>query len=96
MSRKKKEQLLISEVPSENVMEIHVYGDMLPNEVFLRIVDAMKVNKESESPKKVCFVVYTSMMLTSVKYAIPSEMYAKIEIRSLKTEKGGLKDAVGM
>jgi hypothetical protein len=93
---KKKETILITEVPSENVMEIHVYGEYLSNKVFLHILDAMNANRESDSPKSIHFVVYTSMMHTAVRYAIPSELYEKIDIRSLAAEEGGLKDASGM
>lgn len=93
---KKKEPLLVTEIPGENAMEIHVYGDFLSNAVFLWIVEIMKANRENESSKNVRFVVYTSMMYTAVRYAIPSDMYEKIEIRSVKSEEGGLKDAAGM
>ncbi len=46
--------------------------------------------------KAVRFVVYTSLMHTNIRYSIMSDMYEKIELRSLKPEKGGLKDAAGM
>jgi len=36
-------------------------------------------------------------MYTSIRYAIPSAYYEKIDIRSMESDvKGGLKDAAGM
>jgi hypothetical protein len=93
---KKEQQLLLTPVPGGNAMEIHVYGEHLSNPVFLRIVEIMRINKESANLKAVRFVVYSAMMHTNLRYAIPSGYYVKIEIRSVTPEKGGLKDAAGM
>ena len=93
---KKREPMLVTDVPGEHAMEIHVYGEYLANAVFLRIVEGMKANRESGNGKAVRFVVYTSLMHTNIRYSIMSDMYEKIELRSLKPEKGGLKDAAGM
>ena len=52
----------------------------------------MKANRESESPRKIRFLVSSSMMLISVKYAIPSEFYESVELEG-QSKKEVLKDA---
>ena len=72
--------------------KIHLYGDILPTTVFQSVIELMKANRESESPRKIRFLVSSSMMLISVKYAIPSEFYESVELEG-QSKKEVLKDA---
>jgi len=84
-------------IHSNNVIELHIQGEILPNRIFLQILDIMLENKESETLKAIRFVVYTSMMLTAIRYAIPSEYYETVEVRNPEyMKKDVLKDAAGM
>jgi len=97
--KKKTEQMYVRESGDGKVMEIHVEGDILPNRVFLQILDVMKENRNREEVKPVVFVVYTPQMLMMVKNAIPSEYYAHVEVRKtvpLLEEGGDMLDAVGL
>lgn len=96
MAKAKKE--LFKVIPSVDSLEIHLYGDILGNGVFQQVIERMKENRESGAPKSVRFVVYTSMMLVSVRYAIPSAFYESVEVRRLEDNKGieVLKDAAGL
>ena len=73
-------------------MKIHLYGDILTTTVFQSVIELMKANRESESPRKIRFLVSSSMMLISVKYAIPSEFYESVELEG-QSKKEVLKDA---
>lgn len=101
MARNKKEteQMYVREGGDSKVMEIHVEGNILPNRVFLQILDVMKENRQREEVKPVVFVVYTPQMLMIVKNAIPSEYYAHVEVRNTVApmeEGGDMLDAVGL
>ena len=89
---KKKEKDLIRIDYEEEEMKIHLYGDILPTTVFQSVIELMKANRESESPRKIRFLVSSSMMLISVKYAIPSEFYESVELED-QSKKEVLKDA---
>ena len=91
MAKRQEKDLFRIEWEGE-VMEIHLFGDILPNTMFQSIIELMKANRESEHPKRVRFVVSSSMMLISVKYAIPSEFYESIELEG-QSKKDGLKNA---
>lgn len=91
----KKKKKLLDVVQKESTMEIHLIGDILPNSVFQQIIELMKANRESEHPKSVRFFVSSSMMLVSVRYAIPSQFYESVEIEGA-VGKEVLKDAAGM
>lgn len=79
-------------------LEILIYGDILHNSVFQQILELMKKNNGSSSPKSVRFVVFSSTMMISVRYAFPSQFYESVEVRRLEaqTENEVLKDAAGM
>ena len=62
--------------------------------VFQQIVEMMKANRERDRPKSVRFFVTNSMMMMSVRYAIPSQFYGSIQLEP--AEKGVLKDAAGL
>lgn len=96
MAGKKKELLKV--LPDAQALEIHVYGDILHNSVFQKIIEVMKENREREEPKSVRFVVFSSMMMVSVRYAVPSEFYESVEVRQLEDKKENevLKDAAGL
>ena len=89
---KKKEKDLIRIDYEEEKMKIHLYGDILTTTVFQSVIELMKANRESESPRKIRFLVSSSMMLISVKYAIPSEFYESVELEG-QSKKEVLKDA---
>lgn len=91
MAKKKEKDLFRIDYEGEE-MNIHLYGDILSTTVFQSVVELMKANWESESPRKIRFLVSSSMMLISVKYAIPSEFYESIELED-QSNKGVLKDA---
>lgn len=95
---KTKEKELFQITQDELTMKIRLFGDILSNSVFQQIVELMKVNRESENPKSVRFIVSSSTMLISVRYAFPSQFYdsAEIEIPERKGKKEVLKDAAGM
>ena len=97
MARKKKESpkpywLVLS----EDVMEIHLTGEILSNAVFQKVVEIMKDNRESDQPKTVRFVVPGSSMMMSVRYAIPSVYYESIVLEGQANGEEVLKHAVGM
>ena len=92
MARTKKKPYWV--VESEEALEIHLTGDILFDPVFRQIVEAMKANRERERPKAVRFFVTNSMMMMSVRYAIPSQFYGSIQLEP--AEKGVLKDAAGL
>lgn len=96
MAGKKKELLKV--IPYEQSLEIHIYGDILENSVFQKIIEVMKENRECEAPKSVRFVVFTSMMMVSVRYAFPSQFYESVEVRRLEEKKENevLRDAAGL
>lgn len=96
MAREKKKPYSIKEIA--DTLEIHLTGDLLHDQVFLQIVEIMKANRECEQPKKVRFFVTTSMMMMSVRYAIPSKFYESIELEDAVTadRKGALRDAAGL
>lgn len=91
----KKQKELFKILYGDTTMDIHLFGDILPNSVFQTVIELMKANRESEHPKGVRFFVSSSMMLISVRYAIPSEFYESVEIEGA-TGKEVLKDAAGM
>ena len=79
---------------TSDTLEIHLTGDLLFDPVFRQIVEVMKANRERERPKAVRFFVTNSMMMMSVRYAIPSQFYGSIQLEP--AEKGVLKDAAGL
>ena len=79
---------------SEETLEIHLMGELLHDLVFQQIVEMMKANRERDRPKSVRFFVTNSMMMMSVRYAIPSQFYGSIQLEP--AEKGVLKDAAGL
>lgn len=89
---------LLEVIHGESTIELHVAGDVLGHGVFQDIVDVLKKNKDSEAPKSVRFVVFSAPMLQMIRYSIPSEYYAALEIRNpnFSTEKDVLKDAAGL
>lgn len=95
---KKKEKELFKIVWKGDVMEIHLYGDFLRDSVFKSVIELMKTNRESEQPKKICFVVPNSIMIMAVKYAIPSVFYESVELegQTKAADREVLKDAAGM
>lgn len=82
----------------DDTLELHVSDDLLGYRVFTKIIDVLKENKESESPKGVRFVVFSAPMLQMIRYSIPGEYYESLEIRkpNITTEKDVLKDAAGL
>lgn len=83
---------------NDEVIEMRVTGDMLYTNVFLEILDRLKENRESGTPKSVRFVAFSFPMLQMIRYSIPSEYYAALEVRNqnYSEEKDVLKDASGM
>ena len=79
---------------TEETLEIHLTGELLHDLVFQQIVEVMRANRERERPKAVRFFVTGSMMMVSVRYAIPSQFYGSIQLEP--AEKGVLKDAAGL
>lgn len=96
MAKTKKAPLEV--LSGETTLELHVAGDLLGHGVFLDILDVLKKNKDSEMPKNVRFVVFSAPMLQMIRYSIPSEYYAALEIRNpnYAAEKDVLKDAAGL
>jgi len=94
MAREKKKPYSIEE--TADTMEIHLTGDLLHDKVFLQIVEIMKANRACEQPKKVRFFVTSSMMMMSVRYAIPSMFYESIELEGAPAGKGELLNAAGL
>lgn len=92
MAKAKKKPYWVEE--SEETLEIHLTGELLHDLVFQQIVEVMRANRERERPKAVRFFVTGSMMMVSVRYAIPSQFYESIQLEP--AEKGALKDAAGL
>lgn len=92
MAKARKKPYWIEE--SEETLEIHLTGELLHDLVFQQIVEVMRANRERERPKAVRFFVTGSMMMVSVRYAIPSQFYESIQLEP--AEKGALKDAAGL
>lgn len=83
---------------SEEMIEIHLSGELMANKVFLEIVELMKKNRETAKPKAVRFVVSNGVMMMAVRYAIPSQFYQEIvlEEQAQKGKNEVLKNAAGM
>ena len=98
MAKTKKTQPPYWVVRSEDGLEIHLSGDVLSNQVFLKIVELMKKNRESAQPKAVRFVVPGSSMMMSVRYAFPSAFYESVELeqQAQVVDLERLQNAVGM
>lgn len=96
MAKAKKVPLEV--ITDEETLELHVAGDLLYNSVYREILDQLKENRESGTPKSVRFVVFSGSMLQMLRYSIPSEYYAALEVRNpnYAAEKDVLKDAAGM
>ena len=92
MAKARKKPYWVEE--TEETLEIHITGEILHDQVFQQIVEVMKANRERERPKAVRFFVTNSMMMMSVRYAIPSQFYGSIQLEP--AEKGVLKDAAGL
>ena len=92
MAKARKKPYWVEE--TEETLEIHLTGDILFDLVFQQIVEVMKANRERERPKAVRFFVTGSMMMMSVRYAIPSQFYESIQLEP--AEKGALKNASGL
>ncbi len=92
MAKARKKPYWVKE--TEETLEIHITGEILHDLVFQQIVEVMKANRERERPKAVRFFVTNSMMIMSVRYAIPSQFYGSIQLEP--AEKGVLKDAAGL
>lgn len=92
MAKTKKKPYWVKE--TEETLEIHLTGELLHDLVFQQIVEVMRANRERERPKAVRFFVTGSMMMVSVRYAIPSQFYESIQLEP--AEKGALKDAAGL
>lgn len=82
----------------DEIMEMHVSGELLPNRVYQEILDRIKENMESGAPKKIRFVVFTFAMLKMIRYSIPSDYYYALEVRNRKAPagEGVMLNAVGM
>jgi|GEM_PF-4811382 len=83
---------------SNETLDIHLVGDILPNTVFQKVIELMRENRECENPKGVRFVVDSSVMMMAVKYAIPSQFYEEVVLEGqYSADKDEvLKDAAGM
>ena len=92
MAKARKKPYWIEE--SEETLEIHLTGELLHDLVFQQIVEVMRANRERERPKAVRFFVTGSMMMVSVRYAIPSQFYESIQLEP--AEKGAFKNAAGL
>jgi len=79
MPKRKSEQVFITEPDGANTVQIHVTGGLMPNAVFLQIIEHMKAHKDS---KTIVFVVYDVKMMLLIRQAIPSEYYERIELYS--------------
>jgi len=87
MPRKKADQVFVTELAETNTVQIHVTGDMMPNSVYLKILEHMKVYRDSMT---IIFIVYDAKMMLLIRQSIPSEFYERIEIGS---QKEGLQSA---
>jgi len=95
---KKVKKLPLEVYENDEFIELQVSGDLLYNSVFQDILDRLKENRDSETPKSIRFVAFSFPMLQMIRYSIPSEYYAALEVRNLNDsmEKDVLKDASGM
>ena len=57
------EQIFIIKPEGTNIVQIHVTGDMMPNSVFLKILEYMKIYQG----RTVIFVVYDVKMLLLIR-----------------------------
>ncbi len=99
MARERKEQTQPYKVMrSSDRMEIHLFGELLSNTVFHKVLELMKENRECENPKTICFVVSNGTMMMAVRHAIPSSFYESVVLdkQIQKTNKEVLKNAAGM
>jgi len=75
--KKKPDQVFIVEPERTNTVKIHVTGDMMPNAVFLKILEHLKTYRAENT---IAFVVYNINMMRLIGESIPSEYYNHIEI----------------
>jgi hypothetical protein len=85
-------QVHISESLDSGEVQIHVIGDLMPSNVFLQILDIMKLYYEKKS---IVFVVYHPDMERNVRESLPRQYYDRIELYSPKAfeTKEGLRRA---
>jgi hypothetical protein len=86
------ERVFVTEITGTDTVQIHVAGDMMPNSVFLKILEHLKAYRDS---KTIVFVVYDAKMMLLIRESIPSEYYERIEISSPDAfgQDGGMKCA---
>ena len=87
MPRQKADQVVVIEFAKTNTVQIHVTGDMVPNSVYLKILEHMQVYRDLMT---IIFVVYDAKMMLLIRQSIPSEFYERIELCG---QKEGLQSA---
>ena len=79
MPKKKTGQIFVRELDGTNAVQIHITGGLMPNSVFMEILNHIKSFRDSRA---IVFVVYDTKMLLLIRECIPSEYYERIEILS--------------
>ena len=79
MPKKKPDPIFVVEPEGTNTVQIHVTGDMMPNSVFLKILEHLKTYRDENT---ITFVVYNINMMRLIGESIPFEYYNHIEIAS--------------
>ena len=74
-----------------NAVEINVHGDMLPNSVFLEILDVLKQNKDK---RHVDFIADNPKIMLLIRESLPGECYRKLELKSHDSTMQPYKNAV--
>lgn len=74
-----------------NSVEINVHGDMLPNSVFMEILDILDENKEK---KHVDFIADNPQIMLLIREAFPGGCYRKLELKHHENQMQPYQDAV--
>lgn len=75
----------------DNSVEINVHGDMLPNSVFLEIIDILGRFKDK---KHVDFTADNPKMMLLLRESIPGEHYRKLELKRHENQVQPYPDAI--
>ena len=80
MPEKKDERVFVTEPDGENLVYIHVTGDLMPCSVFQKILEHMQTYIKV---KAIVFIAYNAAMMREIRNSFPSQYYERIELCGL-------------